>query len=348
MPAAHRISVLALVAAVVLAASVLPGVAKPARAGAVTMPGATRVGASGQDAAAFARDLSQHLFDDAAGAGETAAWAVVGRDDGFADSLALGPLLAGAPLLAVPGGPDGELDEATAAELERLLPPGATVYVVGGEDAVGQAVVQAIAGLGFLPTRLGGVDRVATSVAVAAETVRLVGAPQRVLLASAADWPDALAGGALAADGLGPLLLTDPRTLSSDTADFLAAHPDAEVVILGGPVALGDDVAHAAGVDRRVGGATRADTAALLAELWPEPVRATTLVAGFTDDGWQQATAGAGVLAPVLLAGPGPDQLTPVTRSALTGRDGPLLVLGGPDRISDAAIADAATRASPR
>jgi len=337
-----------------LVAAALPLSAPPAAA--QSGPAAPqRVGQPGQDARAFSVELSEATFDPAQGNAEsstanadtqasvTPVWGVIGRDDVFADTLAAGALLGGAPLLYVEGGPGGRLDEASAAELVRTLNPGATVYIAGGPDAVSTDVELAVRDLGFINIRLGGQERVETAAVIAREAVRLQGAPSRILLASAANFPDAVAGGALAADGTGPLLLTDPQMLSETTSVFLQEFgQEADVVVLGGEVAIAEPVAVSAQADRRVGGETRAHTAALLAELWPDDRTGAAVIAGFLDDGWRQGQAGATVLQPVLLSGPGPDVLNQPTRDALEGRDGPLFVLGGTDRLSDALAAEVA------
>lgn len=68
--------------------------------------------------------------------------------------------------------------------------------------------------------------------------------PSRVLLASASDFPDALAGGALAAALDAPLLLTDSQILPGPVSEYMADDV-AEVtagVVLGGPVAVSQQV----------------------------------------------------------------------------------------------------------
>jgi putative cell wall-binding protein len=90
---------------------------------------------------------------------------------------------------------------------------------------------------------LAGGDRYATAVAVAARYAAVTGhAPTRVGLASGAVFPDALSGGAYAAKIGMPLVLTDPQTLSPETAGYLAGLRQAKtlqwVEIFGGPNAV--------------------------------------------------------------------------------------------------------------
>ena len=83
------------------------------------------------------------------------------------------------------------------------------------------AVGGAAAGADPAATPLVGADRFATAVLVARTffpTPRIVG------VASGQDFPDALAGGAHIGAFSGPLLLTDPSTLSPSTAGYLSAN----------------------------------------------------------------------------------------------------------------------------
>jgi len=355
----RRALILPLVA--VLAALAAPAAAQqgqPSRPATTSDDGdVVRVGEQGQSPEQFSVQLSQTTFDPAQGLVEletttapaeaqgavTAAWGLIGRDDVFPDSLASGPLLGGASLLYVPGGPEGTLGAEVEAELLRTLDPGSTVYLAGGTDAVSADVESRTAELGFLPLRLGGVDRISTSVTIARETVRLQGAPERIYVASAANFPDAIAGGALAADDGSPLVLTAPDQLSESTTAFLDEFgDDAEVVFLGGNAAIADAVFEAAGGDARIGGETRSHTAALLAQRWPDDRTGAALIQGYAEDGWVQGTAGATAIQPLLLAGPGADTLNQPTKDALAGRTGPLFVLGGTDRLTDAVAQQAA------
>lgn len=313
---------------------------------AVAQPAAfERVGASGASATELSVAVSEATFDRAGGEDELGAeavssvFAVLGREDLLADAAASGPLLGGAPLLAVPGGADGELPGAVGAELTRALPPGSTVYLAGGTEAVSTDIESATAGLGFIPTRLPGADRTATSVAIAEEAVRLYGAPEEILLVGADDDTSAVAAGAFAADQSIPLLLTPAGALAEPAAAFLAEHPDAEVTVVGAEAAVSEGASRAAGADRRVAGSSPAETAALLSERWPDDVTGAALVSPSSAEGLRAGLAGGTVLQPVLYCGvsDGDEDANQATVAALEGRD-PILALGGTDLLPDAAI----------
>lgn len=243
--------------------------------------------------------------------------AVLTRDDQFADALsgnALAVAKTGPLLLTDPH----ELSPEVAAELTRILPPGATVYLLGGEKAVSPQVAAGVTALGFKVDRLGGADRYATSVRIAQA---IGGTPGSVALATGNDYPDALTAGAgvngnrrSANLNTGVVLLTDDRVLPQETKDFLAGVDPAvsKVYAVGGQgvaaVAAGEpgwrgEVTNLAGADRYA-------TAAA--------------VAGST----MFQTEGGGPLAPGIATGKNwPDALS---GGALTGRWGsPLLLADG-------------------
>jgi hypothetical protein len=176
----------------------------------------------------------------------SAAAVVLARSDTFADALAGTPLAVGkhGPLLLTSS---ASLSTATATEIQRVLAPGATVYVLGGISAVTPAVANAVAALGHPVVRVSGADRFATAVAVAS----VLGNPNTVFEADGTNFPDALSAGSAAAEAGGVVLLTAGSGQSGPTAGYLAAHPSAKRYAIGGPAAHADPLAKAfAGSDR--------------------------------------------------------------------------------------------------
>src|ERR1700678_3371829 len=77
---------------------------------------------------------------------------VLARSDFFSDALAGGPLAAkvGGPLLITPGASiTPALDPRVEAEIQRVLDPGGTVYILGGPLALDPAIDAALQGLGY-------------------------------------------------------------------------------------------------------------------------------------------------------------------------------------------------------
>ena len=120
----------------------------------------------------------------------------------FPDALA-GAAIAGqigAPVLLVPGA-NASLPTGVAAELRRLQPH--DIYVLGSAGSVSEGIKTALGAfvVGGTVTRLAGPDRYGTAAAISAwfRTHGTLSTGGHVILATGATFPDALAGGPLAA-----------------------------------------------------------------------------------------------------------------------------------------------------
>ncbi len=257
--------------------------APPAPPAPPAAPAAPAVDGQVEEAVATSREVF--------GAGDSAGHVVLARGDVFADALS-GSGLAGreAPILFTGG---ASLHPATRAEIDRVLPAGGTVYLLGGEAAIAGAVEVELAGSRVV--RLAGASRVETSVRVAEEVVARNGAPAEVLIARSDDWADAISGGAYAGRARVPLLLTERDRLHPAVQSFLARTGGARRHALGGSAALADAVVREAGAGR-VAGADRVGTAIAIAEqLWGR-TRGTkgdnfVGIQGYRADGWAYALA---------------------------------------------------------
>jgi putative cell wall-binding protein len=162
----------------------------------------------------------------------------IATGDGFADALAAGSVAGrpnGGPILLVTR---DAVPASTAAELQRLAPR--RIVIVGGRGAVSDAVEAALGAHAPTVERVAGADRFTTAVALS-QAYFSGGAPT-VYLATGADFPDALAGGAAAALAGAPLLLVRRDCLPPAVAAEVRRLEPAEIVLLGGPAALGPQV----------------------------------------------------------------------------------------------------------
>src|SRR5579875_1989048 len=201
------------------------------------------------------------VSEEAFPANGSAGCVVLARDDFFSDALAGGPLAASCdgPLLLTEGAPESaSLDPATEAEIERVLPSGGTVYVLGGDLALSPNIDTTLAGLGYAVVRLAGVDEWDTAIKIAEQ----LGNPSTVFEATGYDFYDALSAEPAAIADHGAILLTQGATQDPETALYLAGHPGDTRYAIGGPdAALGADPS-AIGV----WGPTLYDTSAAVAE----------------------------------------------------------------------------------
>ena len=196
--------------------------------------------------------------------------------------------------------------------------------------------IPATGGDGARVERVAGADRTATAALLAARH----GDADTVVVASAADFPDALAGAVLGH----PVLLSDPATLSPATAEALEDLAPSSAVLLGGTAALGTAVEEAV-ADlvpdvRRLAGDGRVDTAAAVALQGGRDVgtvggRRTAFVAnaGTFADALAASPVSAALGLPVLLTEA--DMLPAATTDALDALDiTQVVVVGGTAAVS--------------
>ena len=165
--------------------------------------------------------------------------AYIATGTGFADALAGGPAAAaeGGPMLLVDR---DAIPAAVRSELSRLGP--GRIVVLGGPAAVSDAVVAALGELtdGEV-VRRAGTDRYGTAAAVVAAT--FPDAAATVVLATGEAFPDALAGGALAAELGAPLLVTRADCVPEVVLAQITRLDPATLVVLGGTAAVSDAAA---------------------------------------------------------------------------------------------------------
>ncbi len=121
------------------------------------------------------------------------------------------------------------------------LKPG-KIFIIGLEGAISRAVANQAAQITRLNeeniVRIGGVDRYATSLAVAEY---FGGESRTVCLATGDKFPDALAGTVYAAKNKAVLILTG-GSLPAGTADYIKGRKPAAAAVFGGEAAVGKDV----------------------------------------------------------------------------------------------------------
>ena len=212
-------------------------------------PGAQVVRLSGGDRMATAVAISQSGFP--SGGVEAV---VLARADDFPDALAGAPFAAGlnAPLLLTGS---QSLDGRVHDEIRRVLPAGGSVYVLGGESAIGRGVEDALRAGGHNVVRVSGRNRYETATLISER----VADPSAAFLVTGTSFPDALAAGAAASSTRGVVLLTAGAAMPAETAAYLQARPALKRYAIGGPAAA------AAPGSTVVTGANRYETSANVA-----------------------------------------------------------------------------------
>jgi putative cell wall-binding protein len=239
-----------------------------------------------------------------------------------------GPILLVTPNLPIP--------PATAAALDLLNPT--QIVVLGGTGVVSEAVKAKLQDYAPTVTRIFGASRYATAAAISAATY----APgvQEVLIATGTNFPDALAGAAVAGKQGSPLLLVTPTSIPAPTVTELLRLNPHRITILGGTGAVSNGVLisllnYTDGGIFRVSGPDRYTTAAFIAETYFLPQPTLALVA--TGLNFPDALAGAALAgrlwSPILLTAP--TTLPSSTAEALAYLGPPEIeVLGGTGVVS--------------
>ncbi len=185
---------------------------------------------------------------------------LLARADDFPDSLVAIPLSRklDAPILLTN---TGGLDPQVLTEIKALR--ATHVILLGGDQALGNAVTSPLDAAGISWERIGGVNRYATAVAVAQ---RLDSASGQVILASGDNFPDALSIGAYAGVTQTPILLTSAKAMPEATLTELSALQDGvtspQTLVIGGNGAIPDATLQGVPNITRLGGVDRFDTAA--------------------------------------------------------------------------------------
>ncbi|CAN5357883.1 hypothetical protein BH23ACT9_BH23ACT9_37860 [soil metagenome] len=198
---------------------------------------------------------------------------LIGRADDFADALASGGLQGSTtPLLLTDR---DTLSDGIAEEMDRLRT--LTFDVVGGEQAVSQAVVDQLSDEGFqFGQRFEGPTRFETATAIAGSLLLIPTDTVLIVRGEGADEPtqgfaDSLAAGGWAADEGWPVLLTQTDVLHPSIEDFLDTRPNIRnAIIVGGDQAVGGtneaELTELGLTVTRVSGTNRAATAIAVAQ----------------------------------------------------------------------------------
>ncbi|MDO8950766.1 MAG: cell wall-binding repeat-containing protein [Actinomycetota bacterium] len=227
-----------------------------------------------------------------------------------------------------------------------LMGVGVHTVTYSGTDNAGNTTVKTIVVTIVQPetviTPVAGGTRYTTAVETSKLTFPVAGSVRNVVIATGADWPDALGGAALAGQVGGPILLTDPKTLPPAVAAEIRRLGATKAYILGGTgaVSLPVEIAiRALGVStERLAGGNRYTTANAIArkatELRSTPYDGTMFVASganFPDALAASPLAAAKGWPLYLSASTG---LTAETLATMEVRGSRVIILGGEGAVS--------------
>ncbi|MEE8602401.1 cell wall-binding repeat-containing protein [Euzebya tangerina] len=236
----------------------------------------------------------------ACGDGEAPA-VVLTRADLFPDAQAVAPFAIdiGAPLLL---SNPATLDAETETEIQRVLLPGGTVYLSGGEVALSAAVNQRLIDLGYNTVRYGGVNRFETAAIIADQGLNN---PPNLLIADGGDFADSIVAGAASVNVdttsdtvQAAVLLTSDVNIPPETQAYL----DSRVGPAPTLIAIGVAAGQAFPAAEEVSGPTRFETAVAVAERFFDRPRAFAVA---RSNDFADGLTGASLIGRTIV-GPGP------------------------------------------
>jgi putative cell wall-binding protein len=188
-------------------------------------------------------EVSRNVISDPTFGAKTIAGFSIASGRVFPDALSATPAAHKtlSPVLLV----DGRETAFTSAESALIASrPGVNVTFLGGANTISPTLSSSLEGSGHPTSRISGADRYFVSSAIAHRDFVLA-APMTadtVYIATGANYPDALAGGVLAALGQAPIVLATRDCIPTDAAYRINQLGTTKVVLLGGRQSLGAGV----------------------------------------------------------------------------------------------------------
>jgi putative cell wall-binding protein len=235
-----------------------------------------RVGA--EDRFATSAAVSKKLYPEDG----TAASVILVNGDRAVDALGAVPLAieADAPVLFTKA---GAIPQVVWDEIRRVIPAGATVYVIGGETAIEPNQETFLTSHGYVAQRVGGSTRISTAVAIAGLAQSMRTDPwETFFLVNSQSLPDGLSVAPAAARFPGAVMFTERDRIPDEVFEYMKTSVRRTnmhaVYVIGGFDAISSDVidqlATANLVGFRVGGRDRyATSAAVASTLFGESVQ---------------------------------------------------------------------------
>ena len=255
---------------------------------------------------------------------------IVTNGQNFADALAGSYLsyLKNAPVLMTNGKNTWDVKK----YINKNLKEGGTVYILGGTDAVPEAMETGLEN--FKVKRLGGKDRYETNIAILKEAGV---SNEEILICTGKKFADSLSASATER----PILLVNDN-LTNQQKNYLSSLSGEKFYIIGGTDAVSQTVEKEVkdyGKVKRISGATRMETSVLIAETFFDSPKSMVLaVSDKFPDGLCGGLLAMGMDVPLILTKTGKEAA--VKAYAAENQITEAVVLGGSKLISDETVAN--------
>lgn len=228
----------------------------------------------------------------------------------------------------------------TMNEIKRLQAK--NIYILGGTGVISSSLEQGLKNQGYTTHRIAGSTRYSTAAAIGNEAKKSIGTIDTVIIATAANYPDALSMGPLSGAGGAPILFTDVNKLNTETKNAVSSLNPEYILIAGGTGVVSESVENelkAMGKNvMRLSGKDRYATSLEIAKLYGQFMN-TEYITLATGANFPDALAG-GVLSayffsPLLLINPSSTN-TELKAYITAAGYGSMYVYGGSGAVSDA------------
>lgn len=235
---------------------------------------------------------------------------VLATGDSFPDALSAAPLakqLDGPILLTE----KYSISDGLLEEIKRLSPE--NIFIVGGENVISKNIEDQIISMGIEVIRLSGDDRYKTSIKVAKYIDSNFGACKEIVVATGADFPDALSIAPIAANKKMPIILTSKNKLSDDTKVYLSSSNISKCYIIGGENVIDNSVLNSLTNAERISGDNRYETNIAILNKFKEDFHFNTIYVATGSD-FPDALSGSALApktsSPIILTGKIPNKAT--------------------------------------
>ncbi|WLR43004.1 cell wall-binding repeat-containing protein [Bacillus carboniphilus] len=265
---------------------------------------------------------------------ESAHYAVIATGRNFPDALAATPLAKknDAPLLLVDKNkiPDNVMKQLNSLGVSK-------VHIIGGTSVISTNIEDQLEKADIKFERIYGDNRYETALEIA----KTMGPSNKIAVATGQNFADALSIAPIAAKQGMPILLTEPNKIPEEVNDYLDTNNITKSYVIGGPLAISDQVFADIPEPHRIYGMNRYETNYNVISTFKDQLDFTSVYAA-TGANFPDALTGSALAAlnsnPLLISASTPDESTEMVINTHYNDISKLFILGGENALSDRTV----------
>lgn len=256
-------------------------------------------------------------------------YAVIVNGENFPDALSASVLAKkyNAPIILTE---KDKLDDAAYEQINRLKVK--KVFIVGGSGVINKTIENKLSEMKISSERYYGLDRTATSIAVAKQ----IGTANGIILTTDSDYTDALSVAPIASKLQIPIILMPKNSIPSSVSDFIKGRDISKTYILGGQDIISDAVAAKFSNVQRINGDNKYERNINIINAFSDKFNFESSCLAYSE-GFADALSASAFAAlngnPIILVG---DNLLPVTKTFVVNKNfNKMNVIGGTAGIKE-------------